>query len=514
MVVHRSGTSGRAKLALGILLLGYAVIEAIAGAPRSPLVPPLPAGVGVPAWSARLARLVPLDRLGPSALTAITIGVLVGLIGAFALLLIEAWSGRVRLALVLGTAAAAMAFVSVGPLLLSRDVYSYAAYGRIVALHGVNPYVVRPSSFPTDPFTLVAAPQWVRTPSLYGPAFTLLSAAIARLWSSSPSGTIVAFKVVAGLAMLAATGMIAAAGRAWRPGGGALAAAAVGLNPVIVVHTVGGAHNDAILAMCLAGAALMAGTSVRDRASGSRGIAVSSLGVTVVLTLGAFVKVFGAVPLLIWVWAVIRTARGEARFRVAAEHIGAAVALGLAVSLPFLAGTHTFHWLATTSTVEGWASGPRLVARGAEALGRAIAGQSLGDAFARTTDAAFLVLFAAILWRVLLRRESGSAGADWAIALLLLALALPYLVPWYAAWFVVLLPLGEDEALLWLGVAAGGLLALTGVPADPAVASGLWHSMMLAVHYVGAPIMLALLGVCVWRAIGVTSWRRHTVDAG
>src|SRR5262249_48745437 len=145
-------------------------------------------------------------------------------------------------------------------------------------LHGANPYVVAPSHFAKDPFTVAASPQWVGVPSLYGPAFTLLSAAIARAWSGSPAATIAAFKALAGLCMLAAGAILAM----WPSKRRSFAAAAVGLNPVIVVHAVGGGHNDAILALLLVAAATLA---IRRNAS-------AAMLVTALLTLATLVKVF------------------------------------------------------------------------------------------------------------------------------------------------------------------------------------------------------------------------------
>ena len=79
------------------------------------------------------------------------------------------------------------------PLLLSRDIYTYAAYGRIEALYHRNPYVATLSTFPHDPFVAVTSAQWHHTHTLYGPAFTLASAAIVR-WASV-GATIFAFKM-------------------------------------------------------------------------------------------------------------------------------------------------------------------------------------------------------------------------------------------------------------------------------------------------------------------------------
>jgi alpha-1,6-mannosyltransferase len=467
-------TSRRARVALALLLIGYVAVEAVAGAPRSPLVPPMPPGVTAPEWTARLASLVGADRLGVGALIAVGIALMAGLVAAFAVLLLEAWHGRVGVWAVVGSAAAAIAITAAGPLLLSRDVFSYAAYGRIVALHGANPYVVAPARFATDPFTVAASPQYAGVSSVYGPAFTLLSAAIARAWSRSPAATIEAFKVVAGLCVLIAVGVLAAVRSKRR----AFAAAAVGLNPVLVVHVVGGGHNDALLTLLLVVAASLA---VRPQAG-------AALSVTGLLAMATLVKAFAVVPLLIWVWSLVRAGPPRERLRIAASHLGVAALLAVAASVPFLAGTRTLRWIVNASSLEGWASGPRLLTRAARAVG-------LGSAGARAVDAVFLVGFAVILWRILSLAVPHAATRTWAWALLLLALALPYLVPWYAAWFLPLLVVAVDGRLLRIGLFASGLLALTGIPSDPTFASGAWHAMVFAVHYVAAPLMLGLLAL-------------------
>jgi hypothetical protein len=56
----------------------------------------------------------------------------------------------------------------------SPNVWSYADYGRMLAVHGVSPYLHTPSQFPHDPlFHLVG---WRNTPSVYGPVFNAFAA--------------------------------------------------------------------------------------------------------------------------------------------------------------------------------------------------------------------------------------------------------------------------------------------------------------------------------------------------
>jgi hypothetical protein len=50
----------------------------------------------------------------------------------------------------------------------------------------------------------------------------------------------------------------------------------------------------------------------------------------------------------------------------------------------------------------------------------------------------------------------------------------------------------SDRGSAVIGLVAAGVLTLTGVPAEPGSAPGLWRNMVLAVHYGAAPLMLGL----------------------
>jgi hypothetical protein len=58
---------------------------------------------------------------------------------------------RSSVALVCVVAAATQLIPLAGPLLLSRDVYAYWTYGRLVSVHDANPYTVSPSTYASDP---------------------------------------------------------------------------------------------------------------------------------------------------------------------------------------------------------------------------------------------------------------------------------------------------------------------------------------------------------------------------
>jgi hypothetical protein len=160
--------------------------------------------------------------------------------------------------------------------------------------------------------------------------------------------------------------------------------------------------------------------------------------------------------------------------------------------------------LATLGGVEAWASPSHLVGRAARAIASAFAGSSAGADAARAVEIAFLLLFVLLVWRMARRTMPADATPPtetWGIALVLLALSMPYLLPWYAAWFAPFLGLFADEVLLLAGALVTAVLALTLIPADP------FHGLttpavMDGVHYGAASALLVVLGVLISRLPG------------
>jgi hypothetical protein len=495
--MRHGGTSRRGWVALVVLVLGYVVVAAVAGAQRSPLVPPFPDGVTVPGWNRTLARWMGLHGLGWVQLVSICIAVMSILVGAFFVVAWEAWHRRMRVAPIAVVTVASLLLLVFSPVLLSRDVYSYAAYGRALSVHHVSPYARPPSAFGSDPFTPVVASEWIDTRSVYGPAFTLVSWGVTRRWADSSSGTILAFKVLAAFSIALATSAGVLAARRTRPERMAFAAAIIGVNPVVLVHTVGGGHNDAIVAGLLAAAVVLAVGRTQPNghprpARDERRSVWAALVVTALLTLAVLVKVVAAIPLGLWLWQVARSSRANLRLRVLGPHAIVIIAVGAAFTAPVFAGWRTLTAIANLASRQGWASGARLVARGAEGLGRTLGGSATGTAFGVATYVASLSVFAFLVWRLGSRAAVGTHADLWGSSLLLFALAAPYLLPWYVAWFAPLLALLASERLIAIGVALSGLLALTGIPAEPAANPGVWRAMITGVHYGASPIALAL----------------------
>jgi alpha-1,6-mannosyltransferase len=145
-------------------------------------------------------------------------------------------------AIVIGTVLFALA-----PPLLSTDVFNYIAYGQMGPA-GMNPYAHGPALLTGQPIYPYIGHLWQYTPSAYGPLFTLFTYLLAPLGIAGALWTIKAVTAAALLALVALVWVSARElGRDPR-----LAAVFVGLNPLVLVYAVGGAHNDVLVAAMLA----------------------------------------------------------------------------------------------------------------------------------------------------------------------------------------------------------------------------------------------------------------------
>ena len=120
-------------------------------------------------------------------------------------------------------------------------------------MHGLNPYAHTPRAARGD--SVFAHVDWKGVTSVYGPLFTLATYSLAKL----PVDTaVLALKAVSAVSTLALALIVAriAPARGVDP---VRAAAFVALNPLVLVHVVGGPHNDVLamaFAMLAAGATL------------------------------------------------------------------------------------------------------------------------------------------------------------------------------------------------------------------------------------------------------------------
>lgn len=465
------------------LLTGVAV-ALVASRPASPFTPPLPRGA-VASWPLRgTVSLLGIDRLSRGVVAALGAVVIFAAAGAFLYALGRAWRGElpVRRIVVVGLLLHALTLAM--PVFLSRDVYSYGFYGRMVSRYGANPYTEIPASFSSDPAYPFVSVDWIDSPSVYGPAFTAASAGIASV-APSPEATTVAFKVLAALASIATLLLVVAAARRLAPERAAFAAALVGWNPVVVFHGVAGAHNDTLLGLTLAAGVLAL-------------LARRELWATAVLALGALVKVSGGVPLALAI-AAAAARRRSAWFRTVAMHSGLALLVAAPFVIPFLQSEDPTLGALELTTRQGWLAPSRFVLTTLRALARALAGDTAADIVSVIVRIAFPLVFAWVLF-VLVRHLSRDpsriepkvvvAALGWAGLISLLVS--PVLLPWYAAWMVPiawLLPRPARGGAVLLSLA----LAITELVAEPSNSPGLYEAMVFGLHWVATPLILLVL---------------------
>jgi hypothetical protein len=203
-----------------------------------------------------------------------------------------------------------------------------------------------------------------------------------------------------------------------------VAAAFVGLNPVLLELASGGAHNDTLVLLGLAGAlALAAGAAPRLRASAA------------VLVAGVGVKASAG---LVIPFVALAPSAWRERGRVAASAVGALALLAVVAVVGF--GAHAFGFLNALNEQQQLVATHSVPAETARLVGLS----GVPAWWRHLYLAGFLVALAYTLWRT-------AQGVDWRTmagwATLALLLSTAWLLPWYAIWALPLAALSDSRRL-------------------------------------------------------------------
>jgi hypothetical protein len=364
------------------------------------------------------------------------------------------------------------------PPLFSRDVYSYLAQGAMVRA-GIDIYSHGPDTL-GGPLAAEVPAIWQDTPAPYGPVFVLYATAIAHLVGSHTVLGVFAMRAVAlaGVAALA----VCLPWLARRFGASPTKALWLGvLNPLVLLHLVAGAHNDAVMLALLA--AGLAATTAGRRV----------LGVTLI-AMAALVKVPAVVGLLFVVplWA----AHSPGRWREVKALLGTgAVAAGTTLVVTALAGTGFgwIHALGTPASPSNWSltsALARVTARFLDMIGVGVAADVLE--LWRWVGLCVAVVVAAGCWW---QRERLGPVRALGIALGAIVLLGPALRPWYLLWAVVLLAATTlPRRPLYALAGSCGVLALVVLPNGFAPDStDIGHAVLGVAMAVGALLVASAL---------------------
>jgi alpha-1,6-mannosyltransferase len=384
--------------------------------------------------------------------------------------------------------------------LFSRDVYSYAAQGEMMS-HHINPYHYGPGVLGAPPVVNLVDPLWLNTPAPYGPLFMQVDGILTSLSLHHELVDVILLRLLAiGGVGLMALGISSLARSHGRDASYVVTLAI--LNPITILHLVGGAHNDAI----------MLGLLVCGLAAARRGRPVAGL---VLCALATAIKVPGALGVLYIGWEWMGPGI-PLRSRVRPLLTAGLISGGILGALSLLTGLG-WSWvlnLGAPGTVRSWvapATGAGIVLTdAAHVVGLGVPLHSMLTVTRAIGLCAALVLGLWLLWR------SERIGFLQAIGLtLLLVVALgPVVQPWYLSWGLVLLaPVANGRVRsLIIGLSIGS--AFIGLPGGQKLVGLLLHADPLQV----AVALLVCLGILtvpltpIQRQRLFVKWRRRRDD--
>ncbi len=317
------------------------------------------------------------------------------------------------------------------PLLLSvpvfsRDTYSYLAQGALLR-DGLDPYLVGPVDNPNSLLDNVS-PIWTTTTAPYGPAFILVAKFVTMIVGDHVvQGTmLLRLCMLPGLVML-----IWAAPRVARHVGANSAAALwiCVLNPLVIIHLMGGVHNEMLMV-----GLMMAAIALTFERHPIAGVSVIALAVAVKATAGL------ALPFMVWVW--MRQLRERHPWGAARAWVIATAASGAIFTVVFAVVTVTagvgLGWLtalAGSVKIVNWLTIPTAVAN----LIHAIGGMFTTVSFYAVLDVTRIIGIAIIAislpllwWRF--RHTDREALIGIALVMAVVVLFVPAALPWYYTW--------------------------------------------------------------------------------
>ncbi|MEU0545180.1 alpha-(1-_6)-mannopyranosyltransferase A [Nocardia sp. NPDC005978] len=313
--------------------------------------------------------------------------------------------------------------------MFSRDAYSYLAQGALLR-DGFNPYEVGPV---VNPGVLLdnVSPVWTTTTAPYGPIFLLLARAITSLTGENVVAGTIALRLVMlpGLAL-----MVWAVPHLTKHLGGKPTTALwlSVLNPLVLIHLMGGVHNEMLMVGLMA-----AGIALVLERHHVAGIVVVAIGVGVKATAGV------ALPFLVWIWMIHererRAARGEGELPHPALMFAKIAGLGVAVFAAVFAVASALAgvgigWLTALSgskKIINWLSLPTVMAHITTWV-TPFRLEPVLDVTRALCAVALIVVLVWTWWRF--RNSERAAVFGILIAFVAIVILSPAALPWYYSW--------------------------------------------------------------------------------
>lgn len=323
--------------------------------------------------------------------------------------------------------------------LFSRDTYSYLAQGALLR-DGLDPYVVAPIENPNALLDNVSS-IWTTTTAPYGPAFIL----VAKFVTMIVGNHVIAGTMLLRLCMLPGLALLIwAAPRVARHVGadGAIALWICVLNPLVIVHLMGGVHNEMLMV-----GLMMAGIALTF--SGRHVLGVTLIAVAVAVKATAVL----ALPFMVWVWMRhLPGKRARAFLIAAAGSLAIVVAVFAVLSLAAGVGLGWLTALAGSVKIINWLTIPTAVANLANAIGGLFMPVNFYAILEVARIAGIVVILVALpllWWRFRHTDREALTGIAWAMAVVVLFV--PAALPWYYTWpLAIVSALAQSRAAIAL----------------------------------------------------------------
>ncbi len=326
---------------------------------------------------------------------------------------------------------------ALGPALFSRDIFSYAGQGETVA-RGFDPSTLGVRVLgQSNEFLALVDPVWRGTPCPYGPFWLWISSGFASASGHQPLVAVLMFRLLAIVSVVVSVWCLVRLARHYGGDVSTVVVLAV-CNPIVMLHAVSGAHNEALMmALILVGMVLAV-----------EGHLVPAV---VACALAAAIKIPAFAAVIFLGWAAAGPGATFVR-RVWSTAWVSALGGAVVAAVSVVSGLG-FGWIGALQS----AGGNRSLVAPVRVAGIAVAdvlgwlGVELYDAdVKRVTTLLGLALAAVLSAVILLRTRDRVPFVSLGLALLVVSLLGPALYPWYVLPAFAIMALTLRESRMWL----------------------------------------------------------------
>ncbi|MBT0565281.1 alpha-(1-_6)-mannopyranosyltransferase A [Williamsia sp. CHRR-6] len=344
--------------------------------------------------------------------------------------------------------------------LYSRDVYAYLAQSALLR-DGFNPYVDGPARNP-GPLVDSMAQVWATTTAPYGPFFMGVARGVVEVTGDDPVSGVLAMRLVflPGwlLAIWAVPAIATHLGRDPR-----VALWVSVLNPMLLVHDVGGPHVEMLMSGVLAAGVLLA-----LRRHHVAGVIVIAVAMSIKVTAGV------ALPFVLWIWLAHTRSQAPPSRRAVLKTVSTIVGVSVAVFAVFTAalglGLGWLHGLGYADRIINYLSLPTAVAHLVTVIAAPVAAIPLWPVVTVSRAVGAVILGLALIWIWWTRRaDERSAVTGIAVAMLAVLLLEPSTLPWYYTWTLIFAGAAVLSARVLAVIVAGAVFGLIAFQPDDSI---------------------------------------------